>query len=85
MCRDEPSLKATFDVTLTVPKGMTALSNMHVLEDTETDAAHTVRFARTPRMSTYILAFCVGEFEYIEGHTREGALFSSHCFAAILC
>jgi hypothetical protein len=31
-----------------------------------------VRFARTPRMSTYILAMIVGKFDHIEGHTREG-------------
>lgn len=73
VCWDEPSLKATFDVQLTVPKGMTALSNMHALEETEsTDGRRTFRFARTPKMSTYIVAFAVGEFDHIEARTKEG-------------
>lgn len=29
----------------------------------------TVKYATTPRMSTYLLAFIVGPFEYIEGFT----------------
>lgn len=31
-----------------------------------------VKFARTPKMSTYIVAFAVGKFDYIEGRTAEG-------------
>lgn len=54
-CWDEPALKATFDVTLKVPREMVALSNMNVIEDKkEGDAMRTVKFATTPIMSTYV-------------------------------
>ncbi|KAI8639305.1 aminopeptidase [Parasitella parasitica] len=71
-CWDEPSLKATFDVTLNVPENLTALSNMNVISEVPSagDAAlKTVKYATTPRMSTYLLAFIVGPLEYIEDHT----------------
>jgi aminopeptidase 2 len=69
-CWDEPNLKATFDVTLVVPKYTTALSNMNVIEESDIvvgdKTLNCVKFATTPIMSTYLLAFCVGEFEYSE-------------------
>ncbi|KAJ1564901.1 Aminopeptidase 2 mitochondrial, partial [Cladochytrium tenue] len=67
---DEPALKATFDVTLVVEPHLVALSNMQVTktEPVEVDGKKlkAVTFARTPVMSTYLVAFAVGEFEYIE-------------------
>ncbi|KAI8083890.1 peptidase family M1-domain-containing protein [Thamnidium elegans] len=72
-CWDEPSLKATFDVTLNVPSDLTALSNMDIISDTPAAKSpldlKTVKYATTPLMSTYLLAFIVGPFEYIEGFT----------------
>ncbi|KAI9270229.1 peptidase family M1-domain-containing protein [Helicostylum pulchrum] len=72
-CWDEPSLKATFDVTLNVPSDLTALSNMDVISDSpaakSSPGLKTVKYATTPLMSTYLLAFIVGPFEYIEGFT----------------
>ncbi|KAJ1734465.1 hypothetical protein LPJ61_001064 [Coemansia biformis] len=69
-CWDEPTQKATFDVTLRVRDSLTALSNMDVAR-VETPAAglKDVVFNTTPLMSTYLLAFVVGELEYIEAQT----------------
>ncbi len=66
---DEPALKATFDVTLVVDAGDTAISNMKIVSDRAGPAAgkHTVQFATTPRMSTYVVAFLVGDFKCTEG------------------
>ncbi len=66
---DEPALKATFDVTLVVDEGDTAISNGKVVSDTPGQVAgkHTVRFATTPKMSTYLVAFLVGEFQCSKG------------------
>ncbi|KAJ3295271.1 Aminopeptidase 2 mitochondrial [Borealophlyctis nickersoniae] len=67
---DEPNLKATFDITLNVPTDRTALSNMDVVQEKDVQIGgktlRSVTFARTPIMSTYLVAFVVGELEYIE-------------------
>jgi aminopeptidase N/puromycin-sensitive aminopeptidase len=66
---DEPALKATFDVTLVVDAGDTGISNMKIVSDTAGPVAgkHTIQFATTPRMSTYLVAFLVGDFKCSEG------------------
>lgn len=79
-CADEPSLKATFDFSIVVPEHWTALSNMPVVSSEAPgsgkkcpeDGSKTkiVTFDRTPLMSTYILAWACGDFEYIETFTK---------------
>lgn len=70
-CFDEPALKAEFTVTLIVDEKMTCLSNMDVAKTTTVDSKITggkrksVSFNRSPRMSTYLLAFIVGELKSI--------------------
>ena len=66
---DEPDFKATFDVTIVAPKDDMVISNTNVISDAPGPAVgeHTVTFARTPKMSTYLLAFLVGNFKCIEG------------------
>ena len=68
---DEPAYKATFDVSLIVPKGDTAIANTNIVSDTPGPIAgeHTIRFARTPKMSTYLLAFLVGDFKCLSGES----------------
>ena len=66
-CWDEPVHKATFDVTLTVPKELRALANMPEKSRKENDnGTVTVAFDRTPIMSTYLLAWTIGELDVIE-------------------
>ncbi|KJE94030.1 aminopeptidase 2 [Capsaspora owczarzaki ATCC 30864] len=81
-CFDEPALKASFAVTLVVPENLVAVSNMPVEEErivraTEAAAGSNankklVRFQTSVVMSTYLLAFVVGELEFIEARTKEG-------------
>src|SRR5579872_6616690 len=70
-CFDEPAFKATFDVTVIADKGMNVISNGKVVSDTPGpgDAKHTVHFSTSPRMSSYLVAVVVGNFEYIEGES----------------
>src|SRR3990172_3759553 len=64
-CWDEPALKAVFQITLVVDEGLTAISNARVMR--ETPLAGTgkkeVSFADSMKMSTYLVAFIIGEFE----------------------
>jgi aminopeptidase N len=68
-CFDEPAFKATFAITLTVNRGDTAISNGKVLSDTPGPAAtqHTVKFATSPKMSPYLVAMAVGDFQCLTG------------------
>ena len=66
-CWDEPAAKARFLITLVVPSDLVALSNMPAeSETTNNDGTKTVRFANSPAMSTYLLAFIVGDLSSIE-------------------
>ncbi|KAE9581094.1 Aminopeptidase 2 [Colletotrichum fructicola] len=68
-CFDEPALKAEFTVTLVADKNLTCLSNMDVAEEKELPAGKkAVRFNKSPVMSTYLVAFIVGELNYIENN-----------------
>jgi aminopeptidase N len=70
-CFDEPNLKATFDFEIEVPEDQVALSNMPVKETKKTkDGYNMVSFETTPIMSTYLLAWAVGDFEYVEDFTE---------------
>jgi aminopeptidase 2 len=63
---DEPALKAEFTITLIGDKKFTMLSNMDVASETEKDGKKVVKFNKSPPMSTYLLAFIIGELNYIE-------------------
>ncbi|HSE94486.1 MAG TPA: M1 family metallopeptidase, partial [Methylomirabilota bacterium] len=66
-CWDEPACKAVFAVTLVVPDGYVAISNTEIVAETPArPGRRTVRFADTIRMSTYLLAFVIGELEATE-------------------
>lgn len=68
---DEPALKATFDISLTIDEGDTAISNGPIVSDTPGPGRgkHTVRFATTAKMSTYLVAMLVGDWKCVEGGT----------------
>ena len=61
---DEPAYKATFDVSLMIDSADTAISNGAQLSDTPGPEAgkHTLVFARTAKMSSYLVAMLVGDF-----------------------
>jgi aminopeptidase N/puromycin-sensitive aminopeptidase len=68
---DEPAFKATYDVSLVVDSGDTAISNSPIAADTPGPATgkHTLKFSTTPKMSTYLVAFLVGDFQCTAGES----------------
>jgi puromycin-sensitive aminopeptidase len=75
-CWDEPAIKASFEVTLTTPADRVAVSNTPVVATKVFDQDGTKmkewKYAETPIMSTYLLAFVVGDFDYLSAYTNEG-------------
>ncbi len=63
-CWDEPSFKATYQVSLTIPSHLAAFSNSKEINNTDLgNGQRLVEFAPTMKMSTYLVAFVVGPFE----------------------
>ena len=74
-CWDEPAVKAAFDITLVVPQELEAISNTEPVSITDTDdGKKIVHYAETPVMSTYLLAFIVGDLACVQDRTRDGVL-----------
>ena len=72
-CWDEPARKASFDVTLVFAEGLQAVANTPAVEETSPGPGlKSVRFAETPVMSTYLLAFIVGDLVSIEADAANG-------------
>src|SRR5882762_439831 len=73
---DEPAYKATFDVSLMIDAGDTAISNGAQVSDTPgpESGTHTLVFARTPKMSSYLVAMLVGDFVCRTGTADEIAV-----------
>lgn len=71
-CIDEPEAKATFDVTLTTEDNTTVLGNMPVRHQSVENGLLVTSFDRTPRMSTYLLAWVTGELHSKTARTKDG-------------
>ncbi len=64
-CFDEPEFKATFSLELVHPAGNAAIGNMPIVSQEEVDERRTrTRFRETPKISSYLVAFTVGPYEF---------------------
>lgn len=74
-CIDEPEAKATFDLTLVTEPDVTVLSNMPILKSIRQLADQNLTsttFQTTQRMSTYLLAFVVGNLHASTAKSKNG-------------
>ena len=71
-CVDEPAAKAEYDLTLVTQTGITVLGNMPVKHEEENSNSLTTTFEKTPRMSSYLLAFVIGELHKKSALTKSG-------------
>ena len=84
---DEPSFRATYQLTVTVPAAWATISNMPVAKRVEQGALATTTFQRSPRMPSYLVDFNAGDLKAltaksgktgigvwaVSGHESEGA------------
>ena len=79
-CIDEPEAKATFDMTIIHPNDVVTISNTPIKTKTELSKAKTsTTFTTTPIMSTYLLAFIVGDLKFKQSKTNNGTIV--RCYA----
>lgn len=71
-CIDEPEAKATFDVTLTTEPELTVLGNMPITSQKIENGSLVTTFETTPRMSSYLLAWVIGELHKKSATTKGG-------------
>ncbi|MDH3759114.1 MAG: peptidase M1, partial [Gammaproteobacteria bacterium] len=62
---DQPDLKATFELALTIPAGWTAMANAPLVNVRETENGMLHRFARSDLISSYLFSFVAGRFESV--------------------
>lgn len=68
-CFDEPSFRATFTITLINDRRYIALSNMPIKNIEFAGDKKITHFETTPPLSTYLVSFIIGQFEYRETRT----------------
>ncbi len=66
-CFDEPALKATYDLSIRAPSGMLAVANTPERAHDDDAGATRYEFATTPPLSSYLVAFAVGDFDVRQG------------------
>jgi len=69
-CLDEPEFKATLASTVTINQDLTCVSNMDIASSDVTGSgallSKRIAFNTTPRTSTYLICFVIGDFDFIE-------------------
>lgn len=64
--------QAIFKLTVHVPLDRVVLSNMPVSSEEVMGRKKAVYFEESPKMSTYLVAVVVGEFDFVEDTTEDG-------------
>jgi aminopeptidase N len=87
-CWDEPSFRAYFHLTVTVPSSWATVGNMPIERRVVHGQSATVSFQRSPKMSSYLVEFTAGDLREVSaarggtrfavwavaGHEQDGAV-----------
>jgi len=63
---DEPSFRASFEISVRAPDAYTVLSNMPLASKVPDAGVQRHRFQATPRMPSYLVAVAVGRFDVMQ-------------------
>ncbi|KAB7497105.1 Aminopeptidase 1, partial [Armadillidium nasatum] len=77
-CMDEPALKANFTIEIGREENMTSLSNMPLKETVPMEGEpgwFWDKFEESVKMSTYLVAFVVSDFKYLESNIKTNYTF----------
>ena len=64
-CWDEPAFKIPFQITVTVPAKLAAVSNTPIEKESTIGGQKTVVFKRTPPLPSYLVALAAGPFDFV--------------------
>ncbi|MEH7888039.1 M1 family aminopeptidase [Elizabethkingia meningoseptica] len=62
-CFDQPNLKATYSLTLTIPEKWNAMANGKLKETTVKQGRKKLSFAQSDLLPTYLFSFAAGDFK----------------------
>ncbi len=79
---DHPSDKATWRFELTVPEGVTAIANGHLVEQRPVEAGTTWVWEQRDPMSTYLLQILTGDYRILDGGVAGAVPLSNVSLAA---
>ncbi|EYB89646.1 hypothetical protein Y032_0229g2911 [Ancylostoma ceylanicum] len=84
ICCDEPSYKAVFNISVKHAADMTALSNMINTGTVVSKGGWAVTtFQETPKMSSYLVAICVGQFASLSTVSETGVLVRAYSWTGM--
>lgn len=63
---DQPNLKATFTLNLTLPKDWSALANGQLVDSTQSGGSKSYSFATSDTIPTYLFSFAAGKFRHAQ-------------------
>ncbi|OUL61451.1 M1 family aminopeptidase [Flavobacterium sp. AJR] len=69
-CFDQPDIKATYVLSLTVPKDWAVLAGASVEEKFDKEETVTYKFGKSDKMSTYLFSFVAGQFKKVTENPR---------------
>ncbi|WP_276496336.1 M1 family metallopeptidase [Pontibacter litorisediminis] len=75
---DQPNLKATFKLSLTLPKDWNALANGALVDSTLTENSKRYTFATSDTIPTYLFSFAAGKFKHLQRDMKGTAMHFYH-------